>query len=106
MKLFALITSLLIGQKVTDATSGYQAMNRNVLRLYASDVYPVDFPDADVLIMIHRAGFKIREVPVAMYRSENDRGMHRGVIPVYYVFKMFLSILVELLRKTPGRTVQ
>ena len=103
MKLFSLITSILIGQKVTDPTSGYQALNNKVLRFYASDIYPFDFPDADVLIMLHRAGFTIKEVPVAMYQSGNNKPMHRGLVPFYYVFKMFLSISVELLRKTPGR---
>ncbi|MCX5884705.1 MAG: glycosyltransferase family 2 protein [Proteobacteria bacterium] len=106
MKLFGLITSILIGQKVTDPTTGYQAMNRRVLEFFVSDIYPVDFPDADVLIMLHRAGFRIREVPVAMHQSVNNRSMHRGLVPLYYVFKMFLSIFVELLRKMPRREVQ
>jgi len=101
MEFFSLLTSMLIGQKVTDPTSGYQALNNKVLKFYASDIYPFDFPDADVLIMLHRAGFRIREVPVVMHQSQNNRGMHRGMVPVYYVFKMFLSIFVELLRKTP-----
>ena len=103
MKLFSLITSILIGQKVTDPTSGYQALNNKVLRFYASDIYPFDFPDADVLIMLHRAGFTIKEMPVAMHQSGNSKPMHRGLVPFYYVFKMFLSIFVELLRKTPKR---
>jgi hypothetical protein len=106
MKFFALLTSVLIKQKVTDATSGYQAMNRDVLKFYASDIYPVDFPDADVLIMLHRAGFKIKEEPVAMYQSGNNHSMHRGMIPLYYVFKMFLSIFVELMRKMPKRLAE
>jgi hypothetical protein len=103
MKLFALITSIIIGQKITDATSGYQAMNSKVLKFYARDIYPVDFPDADLLIMLHRGGFTIKEVPVAMHESWNSRPMHRGMVPLYYVFKMFLSIFVELLRKMPKR---
>ncbi len=99
MKLFGSIASVTIGRRVTDPTSGFQAMNREVMRFYASDLYPVDFPDADVLIMLHRAGLKSVEVPVEMYQRVEGVSMHSGLKPLYYVFKMFLSILVTLLRK-------
>jgi glycosyltransferase involved in cell wall biosynthesis len=103
MKLFALITSALIRQRITDATTGYQAMNRRVLKFCVRDLYPVDFPDADVLLMLYRAGFRIKEVPVVMHQSKNTKPMHHGIVPLYYVFKMFLSIFVELLRAMPKR---
>jgi len=99
MRLFGMITSLIIGQKVTDSTSGYQAMNREVLAWVSTDKFPFDYPDADVIIMLHRAGFRIREVPVRMFQDEDKKSMHSGWKPVYYVFKMFLSILVGLMRE-------
>ena len=99
MWLFGTIASFIIRQKVTDPTSGYQAMNRRVLEWASSDKFPWDYPDADVIIMLHRAGFKIQEVPVRMYESVDKKSMHSGGKPLYYVFKMFLSILVTLMRK-------
>ncbi len=99
MWLFGTIASLLIRQKVTDPTSGYQAMNRRVLEWVSSDKFPWDYPDADVIIMLHRAGFRIQEVPVKMYENLDKKSMHSGGKPLYYVFKMFLSILVTLMRK-------
>ena len=98
--LFKNIVSLIVGQKISDPTSGFQALNRDVLRLYATEVYPIDFPDADVLIMLHFAGFRVKEVPVVMYpRIAEDKSMHSGFRPLYYVFKMFLSIFVTLMRQ-------
>lgn len=99
MRLFSVITSLIIKQKVTDPTSGFQAMNRRVMEWVSGDRFPCDYPDADVIIMLHRAGFQIREVPVVMHANSGKKSMHRGWKPVYYVFKMFLSILVTLMRK-------
>jgi glycosyltransferase involved in cell wall biosynthesis len=99
MWLFGMIASLVIKQKVTDPTSGYQAMNRKVLEWVSSDKFPWDYPDADVIIMLHRAGFRIQEVPVQMYENQDKKSMHSGWKPLYYVFKMFLSILVTLMRK-------
>jgi len=103
MRLFGGIASAFIGRRVTDPTTGFQAINRDVIRFYASDGYPVDFPDADVLIMLHRAGLKTVEVPVVMHQRAEGKSMHSGLKPLYYVFKMFLSIMVTLLRKNTFR---
>ena len=96
------IIHLTTGQHITDPTSGFQALNRRAIDLYASNVYPTDYPDADVLIMIHRAGLRVREISVRMYQRESGQSMHSGLKPIWYMFKMLLSIGVTLLRKPPA----
>lgn len=96
---FRVIVSFFVGKKITDPTSGFQALNKKVVSFFVGDRYPVDFPDADVLIMLHRAGFRIAERPVQMNPSASKKSMHSGLKPVYYIFKMLLSIFVTLLRK-------
>ena len=99
MYFFGIITSVLTGRRITDPTSGFQALNKKVMEFYASDAYPVDYPDADVIIMLHRQGFRFKEVPVIMHNAAK-RSMHGGILkPMYYIFKMMLSIFVTLLRK-------
>jgi glycosyltransferase involved in cell wall biosynthesis len=98
MFFFAIITRLVTKKKITDPTSGYQAINRKTMELFASDIYPVDYPDADVIIMLYRKGIRFTEVPVTMNRSIGNTSMHSGLKPFYYIFKMLLSILVTLLR--------
>ena len=99
MKLFGSIASLIMGQKVTDPTSGFQALNKKAIKFYGSDVFPCDYPDADAIIMLHRAGFIIKEVPVTMHYDNRSKSMHSGLGICYYIFKMFLSIFVTLLRE-------
>lgn len=98
MAFFRKLVSLLVGQRITDSTSGFQAFNRDVIAFFATEVFPCDYPDADVLLCLHRAGFTIREVPVRMRASTSGKSMHGGLKPLYYVFKMLLSIVVTLLR--------
>jgi glycosyltransferase involved in cell wall biosynthesis len=95
--LFGRIATLVTRQHVTDPTSGFQVMKTSVARFFCSDVYPVDYPDVDILILLHRSGFTVREVPVQMRPSANV-SMHAGHRSLYYIYKMFLSILVTLLR--------
>jgi glycosyltransferase involved in cell wall biosynthesis len=98
MRLFRALTFLLTGVRFSDVTSGYQALNRDVLQFFATERYPADYPDADVLVMLTRAGFRIAEVPVRMYPKRNGVSMHAGLRPIYYIFKMLLSMLLMLLR--------
>lgn len=99
MAFFRSLVSWLIGQRITDSTSGFQAFNRQVIRFFTTEVFPCDYPDADMLITLHRAGFRLREVPVRMHASATGKSMHSGWKPLYYMFKMLLSIFVTLLRK-------
>jgi glycosyltransferase involved in cell wall biosynthesis len=106
MLLFGTIASWATGQRISDPTSGYQALNRRAFCYCAADVYPSDFADADVIIMLHRAGLRIREVAVKMYPSGNKQSrylnMYSFLTPAYYIFKMSLAVFVCLLRARGG----
>lgn len=95
---FRSLASLLTRQTVTDPTSGYQALSRKAMEFCASEAYPTDFPDADVLVMLHKRGIRFTEVPVRMFQNTKKKTMHSGLVPIYYFFKMMLSIVVTLLR--------
>jgi glycosyltransferase involved in cell wall biosynthesis len=98
MMLFGFLTSLAIQQRITDPTSGFQALSRQVVEFHTSDDYPIDFPDADVLISLSLNGFRIKEVPVIMYQKAG-KSMHSGLKPFYYVLKMLLSIFLTFFRE-------
>jgi len=95
---FRKLVTVIIGREITDPTSGYQAFNREVIRFFITDIFPYDYPDADMLITLNLAGFRIREVPVRMYANASGKTMHSGAKPLYYMVKMCLSIFVTLLR--------
>jgi SAM-dependent methyltransferase len=99
MRLFCWLVRAATGMKVTDPTSGFQAMNDRVARFLSADRFPSDYADADVLILVRRAGFRVTEVPVLMHPGEHAQSMHRGLRPFYYVFRMLLAILVETIRR-------
>lgn len=90
--LFARLTGALTRRKVTDPTSGLQAMNQAVLRFYLRDFYPYDYPDADMLLRVHYAGLRFTEIPVVMRGGPPGRSMHSGLRPIYYVYKLLLSM--------------
>ncbi len=103
MVIFAKIVAHFSHRPVTDPTSGFQAMNRDLLAFFARDNYPSDYPDADTLLLLNYAGFRVAEVPVCMRDRLAGVSMHTSWKVFYYIFKMFLSIFIVLLRqKTNG----
>jgi len=99
--LFGWLASSLTGRPITDPTSGYWAMNRKAVSALVGGVLPHDYPDADILIGLHYAGLRLVEVAVCMSSAEGKRSMHAGLRPVYYVFKMLLSVLLTVLGRRP-----
>jgi glycosyltransferase involved in cell wall biosynthesis len=92
MRLFSFIASWMCGTRVTDTTSGFRAMNRRAVQFCTSDKYPRDYPDANALVMMHRAGLRLREISVKMRASMKGTSMHDGLKPVYYVFKVLFDL--------------
>jgi len=103
MKIFAVIVSLIVGQRITDSSSGFRALKRELVEFFANVNYPSDYQDADVLMLAHFAGFRIKEVPVVMQENLSGKCLLIGYGFLYYGFKMLLSIIVTLLRERPTR---
>ncbi len=95
MRIFSGIASILTKQKITDPTSGFLAFNRDVLSLYCSDIYPDDYPDANLIIILHLAGLKILEVPVRMYPNYK-KSMHSFFSSLFYIPEMLIYISISL----------
>lgn len=92
-------TQLLTGMRITDPTSGFQALGRKALRVAVQDHYPLDYPDVDVLILMNRYKLTVIEIPVVMHPSIEKHGMHQGLAVWYYGLKMMLSMFVMMLRR-------
>ena len=98
-RLLSWLAKRLTGLTITDPTSGFQALNRQALTIAAKDHYPLDYPDVDVLILMHRFHLRVIEIPVIMYPSTQQHQMHEGLQVWYYGLKMLLSVFVMMLRR-------
>jgi glycosyltransferase involved in cell wall biosynthesis len=97
---FSLIFKLLTSKRISDTTSGFQCLNRKCIDFYLGHQFPEDYPDVNILLMAHFAGFRIKEVPVKMIERAGGKSMHSGLKPMYYLLKMLLSIsLIYVNRK-------
>lgn len=99
IRLFARIVSLLVGQRVTDTTSGFQAVNRKGIALFAAD-YPHDYPEVEATVMVHRHRLRLKEVPVRMRERAAGESSITALRSVYYAAKVLLALFVGLFRRS------
>ncbi len=95
---FAKLVSLLSGQRVTDTTSGFQALNRRAISLFARD-YPSDYPEVEATVLLLKHRLRLVEVPVKMRAREHGASSITFLRSIYYAFKVTLALLVAMARR-------
>jgi glycosyltransferase involved in cell wall biosynthesis len=98
IRIFAGIVSAVVRQRVTDTTSGFRAINRKAIALFAAD-YPHDYPEVEATVMSVKHKLRLREVPVAMRERGGGRSSITAVRSIYYMAKVLLAIFVGLFRR-------
>lgn len=96
--LLSRLVDFLVGGGITDTTSGFRAMNRDVLRVFAKH-YPDDYPEAEALIIVHKAGLKAIEVPVEMRERQGGVTSISPVKAGYYIVKVSMAIFIDVFRR-------
>ena len=99
IRLLALVVSSIAKQRVTDTTSGFQALNTKALALFAAD-YPHDYPEVEGMVMTIRHRLRLREVPVRMREREHGRSSITALRSVYYMAKVLTALFVGLFRRS------
>jgi glycosyltransferase involved in cell wall biosynthesis len=98
IRILAAVVSRVVGQRVTDTTSGFQALNRQGIALFAGD-YPHDYPEVEATVMVFRHRLRLVEVPVSMRERAGGRSSITALRSIYYMIKVLLAIFVGLFRR-------
>ncbi|HOJ11199.1 MAG TPA: glycosyltransferase family 2 protein [Clostridiales bacterium] len=97
MVFFSLLVKFLTDQHVKDTTSGFRAINRNIINYFSLN-YPVDYPEVDVLVKLKRKKFKVMEIPVEMKTRKTGKSSITPIRSIYYMIKVTLSLLIETVK--------
>ena len=98
--MFARLVSFLGGQRVTDTTSGFIALDRVGIELFARE-YPHDYPEVEATLVALRSGLRLAQVQVEMRERESGASSITFVRSLYYMVKVMLALLVASLRRYP-----
>jgi glycosyltransferase involved in cell wall biosynthesis len=98
--IFAFLLSRIVGQRVSDPTSGFRLYNRRGIALFAHD-YPHDYPEVEAVLMVHHHRLRMAEVPVRMLERGGGVSSISSGKSAYYMIKVLLAIFVGLARRRP-----
>jgi glycosyltransferase involved in cell wall biosynthesis len=97
--LFSFLLSRILGQRVSDPTSGFRLYNRRAIGVFARD-YPHDYPEVEAVLMVHGHRLRMCEVPVRMFlRGGGVSSITGAGKSTYYMIKVMLAVLIGLARR-------
>lgn len=90
---------------IKDVTSGYRAVNKKFIRLYAID-YAQDFPEPEAIMSAALNGAVIQEVPVVMSERTYGKSSINALKSIYYMIKVSLSIMIYRLMFIRSKSIE
>jgi glycosyltransferase involved in cell wall biosynthesis len=99
--MLATAISLITGRRVTDPTSGFRASNRRAI-CFCARHYPSDYPEPESVVLFSQARLRMIETPVTMNPRYGGQSSITLLRSVYYMVKVFLAILIGLMRQAPS----
>lgn len=93
INILSFIIKVCTGFKVYDVTSGFRAVNRNLIEYFARK-YPSDYPEPDTLVQVLKMGYKVKEIPVKMRERKKGKSSINGLKTVYFMIKVTLAIII------------
>lgn len=101
MRGLARAVSLLCGTRITDATSGFRAIGPRALEVWSRH-YPAEYLDnIESLVIAHRAGLVVREVPVTMRPRQGGDPSQSLPRAALYLGRALLVLLLATIRSHP-----
>lgn len=93
IKFLSLLIRICAGIKVNDVTSGFRAVNKEMIEIFAND-YAQDYPEPEAIVLAAQKGAHIVEVPIVMNERTGGRSSIAGLKTIYYMIKVSLSIIL------------
>lgn len=98
IKFLSGLVKLLTGIKIFDVTSGFRAVNKKCIEIFAKE-YAQDYPEPEALITLSVNGIKTIEVPVIMQERTGGCSSISGFKSIYYMIKVSIAIIIARLTK-------
>lgn len=97
IKFFRFLLKLLCGIKISDPTSGFRIINRKTLNI-VNEYYPDEYPEPEALVIYKYYNLKISETPVQMEERKGGISSIKGLLKLYYMFKVSLAIFFTFIK--------
>jgi glycosyltransferase involved in cell wall biosynthesis len=97
IRIFEIFSLLLIRKRIRDHTSGFRAFSREAVSFIMKE-YPVDYPEPEIIVLLARNKFIIKEVFTQMYSRQGGVSsipLYKGP---YYMLKVLIAMFMACIR--------
>lgn len=92
--IIAAVIRICCRSKITDPTSGFRAVNKDIIKEFASE-YPTEYPEPESTVSLLVNKYKVKEVSVSMNERTGGVSSIRLWKTVDYMVKVVLAIIVD-----------
>lgn len=100
IKMFSSIVSRLIGQKITDITSGARAYSAKVIKTFGKHYRHEIIDTIQLLLVAYYSGAKIKESPIITSKRLHGSSEYNLLFAIGFIIKGFINIFGIILQKS------
>lgn len=94
IKFLSLVLKITTKVKIYDMTSGFRAVNKDIIAIFAHD-YPNDYPEPETLVTVIKRGYQVKEIPVKMRERLHGKSSITPLKSIYYMLKVSYAMVVR-----------
>ena len=98
ISIISFFIKLVTHKKIYDTTSGFRAIDRNIIRIFAFD-YPTDYPEPVSSVNVLKRHYTIKEVPVVMHERTGGTSSIHALKNIDYMINVILAIIMESIKR-------
>lgn len=92
INLISFFIKLVTKKKVYDTTSGFRAVNKDIIEFFAHD-YPTEYPEPITTTQLLQKKYRLKEISVKMKAREGGKSSIGSWKNVYYMINVIISII-------------
>lgn len=92
--ILSLFIKICTHKKITDPTSGFRAVDKNIIEEFAKE-YPTEYPEPESTVCMLCKKYKVMEVPVSMNERQGGTSSIRFWKSADYMIKVVLAIIID-----------
>ena len=92
--IISIFIKLFTGKKITDPTSGFRAVNKEVIEEFSKN-YPTEYPEPESTVSLLVNGYTVKEIPVSMNERVGGVSSIRLWKTIDYMVKVVLAIIID-----------
>lgn len=96
-KIFSWVLRPILGQRITDPTSGFIAVNRRALEVFSGS-FPLEYPEIEALVVLKRKQLRFAETAVQMRPRAAGVSTIGSWKAVYFMVRVLLGVFVNVIK--------